>query len=54
MSEDVAGAVAKTGAAGMASIGAFLPLRPGDDLTLSVQERANSLRLAFDSPDRVS
>jgi thiamine-phosphate pyrophosphorylase len=53
MSESVSRAVARTGAAGMASIGAFLPARPGDDPALSVQDRANSLRLAFDSPDRV-
>ncbi len=54
MCEEMAGAVAKAGAAGMASIGAFLPIRPGGDPALSVQERAISLRLAFDSPDRVS
>jgi thiamine-phosphate pyrophosphorylase len=52
MSEDVAGRTARTGAAGMASIGAFLPDR-GQDPAESVQRRAVSLRSAFDSVDPV-
>lgn len=46
--ETTAREVARTGAAGLASIGAFLPRQPSDDPATSVQERVIDLRVAFD------
>jgi thiamine-phosphate diphosphorylase len=43
--------LAASGAAGMASVGAFVP-SAGDDITEFVQKRVNALRLAFDSASR--
>lgn len=44
--------IGRTGAAGVASIGAFLP-KPGEDAVRSVQERALLLRRAFDRLEAV-
>jgi thiamine-phosphate pyrophosphorylase len=50
---DTAVAAARNGAAGVAAIGAFLPLA-GASLEQSVQQRVRALRLAFDSAWRVT
>lgn len=47
--EATAGAAARAGAAGIASIGAFLPRERGEDPAESVQRRAALLRRAFDT-----
>jgi len=48
------GSVLRTGAAGIAAIGAFLPPTAADDPAATVQRVADTLRKAFDSVDPVS
>ena len=48
------GAVLRTGAAGIAAIGAFLPPTPADDPATTVRRVADALRKAFDGVDPVS
>lgn len=47
-------AIAETGAAGVAAIGAFLPASPGDDIARATQENAATLRASFDRASRLA
>lgn len=53
VTEATAGAVARAGAAGLASIGAFLPVGSGGSIAQSVQARAILLGRAFDTFKKV-
>jgi thiamine-phosphate pyrophosphorylase len=49
----VVGSLRSTGAAGIAAIGAFIPVGGVDELRSRVRESADALRLAFDSGSAV-